>query len=103
MFILTSIATAVCFDLSSWTPQQWYFEEGRRRGRFLPAGMRSRPKRAARFHVSRCPESRPHVHAPDYLVGRLSDLKGTAKKVIALGGTLHDAYAAGAKSGTFVV
>ncbi|WP_209427176.1 hypothetical protein [Pararhodobacter sp. SW119] len=44
--------------------------------------------------------------APDYIVGRLNDIKGTAKRFTAFDGTLYEAYsvgAAGAAAGTFVV
>ncbi|SDI25347.1 hypothetical protein [Aliiruegeria lutimaris] len=41
--------------------------------------------------------------APDYLVGRLSDIKGASKKVTALGSRLYDVYKAGAASSEFVI
>lgn len=40
---------------------------------------------------------------PDYLVGRLSDISGAAKKIHAVNAKLSDAYAAGAAAKTYVV
>lgn len=41
--------------------------------------------------------------APDYIVGKLGDIKGTARRFGAFDGTLYDAYAVGASGGIYVV
>ncbi|MGB3242957.1 MAG: hypothetical protein WBB25_00365 [Sulfitobacter sp.] len=41
--------------------------------------------------------------APDYLVGTLDEVKGAANKIVAFGGTLYQAYQAGAAYKEFVV
>jgi hypothetical protein len=40
---------------------------------------------------------------PDFIAGSLADVKGAAKKVMAGGASLYDAYALGAASSRFVI